>query len=188
MKSIAAFLCFVVAVSVARAEATTLVKPADAKDAPLVVKPVDPKAAAASAKATDPKAAAATAVDPKAALGAKKEVKKEAPLPKIPGTVINRSNGTFLSLQVVGGNFTLTFYDKKHKLMAIDVTRATARWPNNRTSLPKDYRTVLNGSGTALVGSRPVLPPFNFNVSINLLLGEGDDAKVVETYSVAYSG
>ena len=178
MNTIAAFLCLVVAASVARAQATPTVKPVDSKDAPLVVKPADAKDASTAAKATDSKAATA----------AKKDVKKEAPLPKIPGTVINRTNGTFLSLQVVGGNFTLTFYDKKHKLMAIDVTRAAARWPNNRTSLPKDYRTVLNGSGTALVGQRPVLPPFNFNVSITLLQGEGEEAKVVENYTVPFGG
>ena len=186
MKIIAAFLCIVVAASVARAQVTPTAKPADPKDTPLVVKSVDPKAI--PAKPADPKAAPAKPVDPKTAAAAKKEVKKEAPLPKIPGTVINRSNGTFLSLTLVSGNFVLTFYDKKHKLMAIDVTRATARWPNNKTSLPKDYRTVLNGSGTALVGQRPVLPPFNFPVSIVLLQGEGEEAKAVEEYDVPFRG
>ena len=103
----------------------------------------------------------------------------------VPGIL---GNGAFLSLTLVGGNFVLTFYDKKHKPMAIDVTRAAARWPNNRTSLPKDYRTVLNGSGTALVGQRPVLPPYNFPVSITLLQGEGDEAKAVETYTATFGG
>ena len=207
MKTIVAFLCLVVAASLARAQsapASPAAKPTESKTA--AVKPADPKATSVAAKPTDPKAAPTAPVDPKAA---KKEVKKEAPLPKIPGTVISRPNGTFLGLQLVSGNFVLSFYDKKHKPMAVDVTRATARWPNNKTSLPKDYRTVLNGSGTALVGSRPVLPPFNFSVSINLLKGEGDkavlppyvfsvvfnllqgegdEAKVVETYTVPFSG
>ena len=197
MKTIAAFLCLAVAASLAHAQGTApaktsdsqepplVVKPAGAKDAPLVVQPADAKVV--PAKPTDAKTVPAKPVDPKAT-AAKKEVKKEPPLPKIPGTVISRTNGTFLSLTLVSGNFVLSFYDKKHKLMAIDVTRATARWPNNKTSLPKDYRTVLNGSGTALVGQRPVLPPFNFPVSIVLLQGEGDDAKVVESYSVTFSG
>ena len=52
--------------------------------------------------------------------------------PKIPGTVIPRANGTFLGLEVVGGNFKLSFYDKKKKTMAPDITRASARWPNPR--------------------------------------------------------
>lgn len=128
---------------------------------------------------------AAKAADSKA-VPAKNEVKKEAPLPKIPGHVINRPNGTFLSLEVVGGNFRLTFYDKKHKKMVVDVTRAIARW--NNTKGPGDNRTVLNGSGTTLVGSKPVLPPFVFNVYLTLLQGEGDDAKAVETYTVPYRG
>lgn len=129
-------------------------------------------------------APAAKPAAPKAAVE-KKEVKKEE-LPKIPGHVINRPNGTFLSLEVVGGNFKLTFYDKKHKPMALDVTRATARWPNPRA--PGDNRTVLNGSGTALIGAKPVIPPYNFNVYLTLLQGEGEEAKAVETYTVAFRG
>jgi hypothetical protein len=197
MKTIAAFLCLAVAASFAGAETTSTVKPGDPKDAPLVVKSANTKDAplvvvpadssAALAKPTDAKTAPAKPVDPKAA-AAKKEIKKDPPLPPIPGTVINRTNGTFLSLKLVSGNFVLSFYDKKHKLMAVDVTRATARWPNNRSALPKDYRTVLNGSGTSLVGQRPVLPPFNFPVTFNLLQGDGDDAKVVETYTVTFAG
>ena len=107
-------------------------------------------------------------------------------MPKIPGYVITRPNGTFLSLEVVGGNFHLTFYDKKHKKMAIDVTRATARWNNTRG--PGANRTVLNGSGTTLVGSKPVLPPFTFNVYLTLLQGEGEEAKAVENYTAQFRG
>ena len=124
--------------------------------------------------------------DTKAKAAAAKTEVKEEELPKIPGTEIPRANGTFLGLEVVGGNFKLTFYDKKKKPMSLDVTRATARWPNPRS--PGDNRTVLNGSGTALVGSKPVLPPFIFNVFLTLLKGEGDQAKAVETYVVAFRG
>ncbi len=161
MKTIVAFVCLVFTAGLAQAQ--TPAKPATTT--PVAAKPADPKA-----------------------VPAKTDVKKEAPLPKIPGTVINRPNGTFLGLELVGGNFKLTFYDKKHKPMAIDVTRATARWPNKRSGTPTEYRTVLNGSGTALVGSKPVLPPFVFNVSLALLKGEGDEAKVVENYSVPFRG
>lgn len=145
-------------------------------------------------QATDPKATAIETVAPKAPVGkaattatpAKKVEKKKEELPKIPGTVVNRPNGTFLGLEVVGGNFKLTFYDKKHKPMAVDVTRATARWPNPRA--PGDNRTVLNGSSTALVGAKPVIPPYNFNVYLTLLQGEGEEAKAVENYTVAFKG
>lgn len=170
MKTIVAFLCVVFAASLAHAQINPEVKKADSKVE--LEKPADPKAAVA--KETDPKAAPA-----------KKEVKKEE-LPKIPGIVINRPNGTFLGLEVIGGKFKLTFYDKKHKPMAVDVTRAAARWPNFRS--PGDNRTMLNGSGTALVGVKPVVPPLVFNVYLNLLTGEGDEAKVVENYVVAFRG
>lgn len=176
MKIIAALLCLVATASLAHAQASPPTKPIDPKDAPVVVKPVDPKAPAA------------VPVDPKAAVPAKKEVKKELPLAKIPGTVIERPNGTFLSLQVVGGNFVLAFYDKKHKPMGLDVTRASARWPNTRSASVQWNRTVLNGSGNALVGSKPVVPPYTWSVHLTLLKGDGDEAKAVEEYDVAFRG
>ena len=148
---------------------------------PAAAKPADPKVPAI--EATAPKAPAGKAATAAAPV---KKVEKKEELPKIPGTVINRPNGTFLGLEVVGGNFKLTFYDKKHKPMAVDVTRATARWPNPRS--PGDNRTVLNGSGSALVGAKPVVPPFIFNVYLTLLVGEGEEAKAVENYTVAFRG
>lgn len=180
MKTIAAFLCVAFAASVAQAQPSPGVNKADSN--PALEKPAEAKAGVA--QQTDPKAVVAKTVDPKTA-PAKKEIKKEE-LPKIPGIVINRPNGNLLGLEVVGGKFKLTFYDKKHKPMTVDVTRATARWPNFRA--PGDNRTVLNGSGTALVGAKPVVPPLVFNVYLNLLMGEGDEAKVVENYVVAFRG
>ncbi len=129
-------------------------------------------------------AKAAPAVTP--AKNAKKDAKKEEPMGKISGTEIARANGTFLGLEVVNGNFKLTFYDKKKKPMNMDVTRATARWPNPRA--PGDNRTVLKGSGTSLIGSKPVVPPFTFNVYLTLLQGEGEEAKAVESYVVPFRG
>ncbi|HVT73362.1 MAG TPA: hypothetical protein VHD61_09515 [Lacunisphaera sp.] len=126
---------------------------------------------ATGAKATDPKAAQ----------------KKEAE-PKIPGVVINRPNGTFLGLEIADAKFKLSFYDKKKKPMAIDVTRATARWPNTRSATVAWNFTVLNPSGKALIGAKPALPPYAWNVILTLLQGEGEDAKAVETYTVPFHG
>jgi hypothetical protein len=175
MKPTAVAACLLFATSLLQAQTAPAAK---APDAPAPATP-------AAAVTKDGKPA------PKAAPGAAKAapaVKKEAPLPPIPGTVINRPNGTFLSLEVVDGNFKLSFYDKKHKLMAVDVTRATARWPNMKSATPGQFRTVLNGSGTALVGQHPVFPPYTFNVFLTLLQGEGDEAKAVENYTVAFKG
>lgn len=138
----------------------------------------------ADTKPADPKAVTTKTVPAKPP--AKKEEKKKEEEPKIPGITIKRANGKFLGLEVAGGNFKLSFYDAKKKPTAVDVTRATARWPNPRA--PGDNRTVLNGSGTALVGQKPVVPPYNFNVFLTLLLGEGDAAQAVESYVVPMGG
>jgi hypothetical protein len=183
MKTIAVAACLLFATSLMQGQLPPAPKAPD-------VKATDPKAPAA--KATDPKAPAAKATDPKApaskAASAKKDEKKEEKLPDIPGVTVVRPNGTKLGLEVVSGKFKLTFYDKKHKAMAVDVTRATARWPNTRSGTPSDYRAVLNGSGTYLMAERPVLPPYVFNVYLTLLAGEGDAAKAVESYTVPFKG
>jgi hypothetical protein len=167
MKSLLAVICLLTGATLLTAETTS------AKATP-------------PAKPAAPVAPAAIAAPAKPGAKAKPVVKKAAEEPKIPGVTIARANGTFLGLEVVGGNFKLSFYDAKKKPMAVDVTRATARWPNTRG--PGDNRTVLNSSGNALVGNKPVIPPFNFTVYITLLQGEGDEAKAVESVVVPYHG
>jgi hypothetical protein len=144
-------------------------------------------------KTTDPKATAPATVttakpgakpEPEAKVDPKK--KAEEAMGTIKGLEIKRANGTYLGLEVSGGQFVLSFYDKKKKPAAVDVTRATARWPNLRG--PGDNRAVLNGSGTKLVGNKPVIPPLAFNVYLTLLQGEGEEAKAVENYVVQFRG
>ena len=181
MKSIAVAACVLFAASLLQAQTTPTTPSAPTTS---TTKPVDvTPAPAAPAPAKNAKAAPVVKKDDK-----KKDEKKKEELPPIPGTTINRANGTFLGLEVIDGNFKLSFYDKKHKLMTVDVTRATARWPNMKSATPGQFRTVLNGSGTALVGQRAVQPPYTFNVFITLLQGEGDDAKAVENYTVPLKG
>ncbi len=144
-------------------------------------KPADPQATPPAATAAKPGAkpdAKAKPVDPKK--------KAEEAMGVIKGTEIKRANGTYLGLEVVNNNFVLSFYDKKKKPASVDITRAAARWPNVRG--PGDNRTILNNSGNKLVGARPVLPPYTFNVYLTLLQGEGDDAKAVENYVVQFRG
>lgn len=166
MKIIAVPLAVLFAASVVSAQMPAPATPVKATDAVKVVpdKPADPKA-----KPADPKA--------------KKDPKAKEKVYTIPGLTISRPNGTFLGLQVLNNNFVLSFYDAKKKPMAPDITRATAHWPNLR-SIHGDNFTVLNSSGNALVGVKPVVPPLTFIVRITLLDGEGDDAKAVENYSV----
>jgi len=130
------------------------------------------------------KPGAATPATPAAKPAAKPAKPKEEPMGKIPGVTIPRPNGTFLGLEVVDAKFKLTFYNAKKKPVAMDVTRAIGRWPNVRG--PGDNRTVFNGSGTSLVSTKPVVPPFTFIVYLTLLQGDGDDAKAVESYTVQF--
>jgi hypothetical protein len=125
-------------------------------------------------------------VTPAAKTPVKADEKKPVPEPKIPGTTIVRGNGTFLGLEVADGLFKLSFYDKKKKPMVPDVLRAIARWPNTRG--PGDNRTVLNLSGNSLIGQKPVVPPFSWNVYLTLLKDGGDPAKPeqVETFVVPF--
>lgn len=109
--------------------------------------------------------------------------KEEAP-GVVEGVAIARPNGGFLGLQVVNGNFILTFYDAKKKKVAPDVTRAALRWPVKYQ--PGDEHAVLNASGTALTSSKVVKPPLVFKVFIGLY-NEGSD-KAVESYAVDYHG
>jgi len=170
MKILAAFATVLFAASQLSAQAQPAAQPAEAQSTE--VKPAAGK--------TVPVTGAAKKVE-------KKDDKKPAPEPKIAGTIITRADGTFLGLEAVGGDFKLSFYDKKKKAVAPDVTRATARWPNKRG--PGDVRAVLNPSGNSLVGgSKRVDPPFTYIVYLSLLKGEGENSKVVESFAVPFRG
>lgn len=114
----------------------------------------------------------------------KKEEKEKMGV--IPGITIPRPNGTFLGFELVDGKFKVSFYDKKKKPMAVDVSGGLARWPNVRG--PGDIRSPLNPSGKALMAVKIAPPPYNYTVYITLLKGDGDDAKAVESYTVMFHG
>lgn len=118
----------------------------------------------------------------------KQDTKKEEEIGVIEGMTLARPNGHFLGLKLEGGKYKLTFYDKKKKPEKVDVTRATARWPNMHG--PGDNRTVLNpaGDGTFLMGAQFVRGPYAFKLFITLLKGEGNEAVGVETYTVDFRG
>jgi hypothetical protein len=118
----------------------------------------------------------------------KQDTKKEEEIGVIEGMTLARPNGHFLGLKLEGGKYKLTFYDKKKKPEKVDVTRATARWPNMHG--PGDHRTVLNpaGDGTYLMGAQFVRGPYAFKLFITLLRGEGNEAVGVENYTVDFRG
>ncbi len=100
---------------------------------------------------------------------------------KITGIAIPRASGGFLGLEIVGGNFKVSFYDTKKKPVPVDVARATARW-DNKQKLGSDF-TVLNAASDnmSLVGAKFVRPPYKFIVFLTLLNEAGEG---VESYPV----
>jgi len=116
---------------------------------------------------------------------------EKKPEAKIEGIVIARPNGSFLGLTLDNGTFKLAFYDKSKKPASADVTRAAARWnPNYKLG---SERIILNvsGDGKALVGSKPVRPPYAFKLFLTLLKGDAsaeDTApeQAVENYTVDF--
>jgi hypothetical protein len=104
--------------------------------------------------------------------------------PKLPGSVISRPGGGFLSLTVEGLHFKLSFYDAKKKPVAVDAVRAITRWdPVNKAG---EERSILNPAGeSALVGNVAVRPPYVFKVFITLI---GPDDKVIESHVVDFRG
>ena len=104
--------------------------------------------------------------------------------PQLPGSVIARPGGGFLSLTVDGLNFKLSFYDAKKKPVDADAIRALARWdPPGRDQ----QRSVLNpsGDGKSLTGNVQVRPPYVFKVFLTLI---GSDEKAVESHVVDFRG
>lgn len=106
----------------------------------------------------------------------------------IAGQTIKRKVGDgYLGLQVVDGNFKLTYYDKDKLPVAADHPRALLRWPV-RYKLG-DERLMLNvaGDGTFLTSARFVRPPYNFRLFITLLGASGDDESgATEAYSINF--
>ena len=106
---------------------------------------------------------------------------KEEPEGHIAGIAVPRSSGGFLGLEIVGGNFKLSFYDAKKKPVPVDVARAAARW-DNKQKLGSDF-TVLNpaSDNLSLVGAKFVRPPYTFIVFLTLLNEAGEG---VESYPI----
>ncbi len=104
---------------------------------------------------------------------------------EILGIEIARANGRYLGLEIVSGNFKLTFYNEKKKPEPVDVARATARW-QARTKPFREFN-VLNpsGDGHSLAGNRFVRPPHIFIVYLTLMHESGE---VAESHQVQFGG
>jgi len=96
----------------------------------------------------------------------------------IAGISAARANGGYIGIEIAGGGFKLSFYDKKKKQVDCDVARASARWKPNYTIVQE--RCILNPSGDGkTLTSSTVRPPYNFKLFLTLL---SDDEKAVESF------
>lgn len=124
---------------------------------------------------------------------AKLAAPKAAPAPAVPaeeaeivlpGAVVTRANGGFLSLTIEGGHFKLSFYDAKKKPSASDAVRATGRW--TRLSTQDTHRGVFLPSGDfAMLANTFVQPPYNLKVYLSLI---GADDAVIESHVIDFRG
>lgn len=139
-----------------------------------------PKAGAAATKTAPNSTTAGTAAAKAGAKGAAdKSAKKDEPPPKIEGMEIPRGAKGFLGLQIVDGNFKLSFFDPKKKAIAPDVVRAVLRWTPNYKPGTEIY--VLGpGSGKALTAAKTVRPPYAFKLFMSLFVDGNDEP--VESY------
>jgi hypothetical protein len=117
--------------------------------------------------------------------GAKLEKQKEGVIPGI--TVPRKTGGGFYGIQIVKGNFVLSFYDEHKMPMTADRARALLRWPVRYKI--GDERVVLNpaADGKSLTSERFIRPPYNFRLFVTLIGDDSDEADGgAETYVVAF--
>ena len=119
----------------------------------------------------------------------KPEEKKKEPEPTIPGLTVARTSAGFLGIELVQGNFKVSFYDAKKKPVAADVAMAVARWTVKYNKSGDDRALLsLSGDGLSLMGDKIVRAPYNFKIYLSLFKDQGNDAQAVESYIIDYAG
>lgn len=87
---------------------------------------------------------------------------------KITGTEVARPGKGFIGLEVVGGNFRLSFYDEKREPVSPAAVKAVLRWtPANRTG-SEFYALEPSADGKALTSPKTVRPPYQFKLFLSL--------------------
>ena len=130
---------------------------------------------------------AVAAAAPKRA--AEAATKKDEPPAKIEGMEIARGDAGFMGLQIVDGNFKLSFYDMKKKPLLPDITRAVLRW--QPTYQKAEERVVLERSsdGKYLTSPRIIRPPHAFKLYMTLFKepAPGTEAVAAENYVIDFA-
>ena len=141
----------------------------------------------AQAPAKNPPAKPGASGGTKAAAPAKdaKGAKKKEEPAKIEGMEISRGEKGYLGLQIAGGAFQLSFYDKDKKPVPPDVARAAVRW--DAKYKVGDERLILNREGNVLTNPKAIRPPYVFKLFITLIQDAAEgQAPVNETLVVDF--
>ena len=166
MKTLLALVCSLMISASGMAQAAAE-KPAatESETSPDTVKKTAPKAPVRITPATK----AVEAPKQKKAEAAKKAEPKKKEEPKIEGIVVSRGERGFMGVELVGGAFKITFYDKNKKPVQPDVIRAALRW-DAKYKVGQE-RLVLNpmGDGKSLSNPKTIRGPHNFKLFITLI-------------------
>lgn len=184
MKTLFAVVCSLMAVAVGSAQSAPAnpppaVEETTADETPKTPPPKAPVRITPPSQTTTVKAAEKTA--PKKAEPAKKEE------PKIKGIAVSRGERGFIGIEIVGGNFKITFYDAKKKPIAPDVARAALRW-DAKYKVGQE-RLVLNpdADGKSLSSPKTIRPPYTFKLFVTLIKEAGESENPVgETHVVDF--
>lgn len=99
----------------------------------------------------------------------------------IPGVIVERADGSVLSVDVEGGRLTLRFFDAEKRPMRSPFDSAAARWDSPVELGYQKSMLTLDGSGLRLVGVRLMRKPYAFVVRLRFFAADG---AVTETHAV----
>jgi hypothetical protein len=166
MKMVLALVCSLVVVALGFAQSTPANPTPPADEAPADVTPKTPPPKPVVRIPPPTKAAEKTKAEKSAPKKSEPVVKEEL---KIKGIAVPRGERGFMGIEMVGGNFKISFYDTKKKPIPPDVTRAALRW-DAKYKVGQE-RLVLNpdADGKSLSNPKTIRPPYNFKLFITLI-------------------
>ena len=113
---------------------------------------------------------------------------EDKPEPVIPGMTIERKTGDgLLGIEITGGNFKLSFYDKDKQPVVGNYNRALLRWAVTYKKADELLILTASNDGKFLTSSRIIRAPYNFLLFVTLIGPEGSSDDVeTETYAVNF--
>ncbi len=125
-----------------------------------------------------------TAAGAPSATPAGKAAGKSGETPSIAGREIARPGKGFLGLEVLAGNFRLTFYDENREAVPPAAARAVVRWTPASRPGSEFFALEHSADGKALTSPKTVRPPYQFRLVLSLFAA-GTEAPF-ETHTVDF--